>query len=428
MLRLSRRSLCVGPSKGRHAAAVSARMTDSQFEQYKNKGIKTIQEELDAAKARMETFRAHNFSAGPASVPNNVLAVAQRDLMNYKDSGISFMELSHRDEDGPVHQMMKKLVSNYRKLLEIPNNYHVLFFQGGAHGQFAAVPLNLCQQGENVDYCKTGAWSTRAIDEAKKYANVHVCYDSAADGDQFIRDPKEWNFSPDSKYVHITMNETMSGLEFLEDPKVGDRILIADATSTLLSRPIDIEKYGMIYASSGKNIGPAGVCAVIVRDDVLDRVRPDCPSILSWKENAYSQPIPSIYNTPPTYLLYMAQLMAQHYIEVYGSMHDLEQRAIARADSVYKVMDESNGFYVNTVDPAFRSRMNCVFRIGNGDIDLERLFSAEAEDNGIFQLFGHKLMGGLRITLYNGIRDESVEAVLEFMKHFAAKYEDKLKK
>ena len=390
---------------------------------------------------RFENHRVHNFSAGPAALPVNVLATAQRDMMNYQGSGIGFMELSHRDEDGPVHAMMKSLVSNMRQLLEVPSNYHVLFFQGGAHGQFAAIPLNLTEKGDKIDFVKTGIWGTKAMEEAEKYANTHVAYDSSVEnGDRFIADPKEWDLSPDSKYVHITMNETMSGLEFLSDPNLGDRILIADATSTLLSRPIDIEKYGMIYASSGKNLGPAGICMAIVRDDLLGKARPECPSIINWDKMAKSQPIPNIYNTPPTYLLYMTQLFSQHYIDTYGSLHTLEERAIARADKVYGAIDASDGFFNNGVDPAFRSRMNAVFRIGNGDRAMEDKFKKnhqnrinihdfhsiffrdlnfffffsspipknsirfceQADANGLHQLFGHPLMGGLRITLYNG--------------------------
>lgn len=368
---------------------------------------------------QFERTRAHNFSAGPAAIPEEVLRVAQRDMLDYQGTGIGFMELSHRDADGPVHNMMKSLVGNMRELLEIPDNYHVLFFQGGAHAQFSAVPLNLCKPGDKVDYIKTGAWSTRAIDEAERYVDVHIAYDSTSmDNDRFIRDVSEWNLSPDSKYVHITLNETMSGLEFLSCPDVGDRVLVADATSTLLSRPLDIEKYGVIYASSGKNLGPAGICMAIVRDDLIGKAQEQCPSVINWEKMATSVPIPNIYNTPPTYLLYMTQLFSQHYLDAYGSLGAIEERAIERSDRVYKAMDDSKGFYTNLVDPAFRSRMNCVFRIGSGDREMETEFSKAAEAQGIYQLFGHPLMGGLRITLYNGITDEAVDAVLKFMKTF----------
>jgi phosphoserine aminotransferase len=316
--------------------------------------------------------------------------------------------------------MMDKLCANMRQLLEIPDNYHVLFFQGGAHGQFAAVPLNLCKKGDKVDYIKTGAWSIRAIEEAQKYADVNVAYDSTSqDNDRFIRDVSEWNLSPDSKYVHITVNETMSGLEFLNDPDVGDRVLVADATSTLLSRPMDISKYGVIYASSGKNLGPAGICMAIVRDDLLGHANENCPSVINWDKMAKTVPIPNIYNTPPTYLLYMCQLFTNHYLDVYGSLAAIEERAINRSSKVYTEMDKSNGFYTNLVEKPFRSRMNCVFRIGDGDLEMEKEFSAAAEKQGIFQLFGHPLMGGLRITLYNGISDDDVDKVIVFMKQFA---------
>lgn len=420
MMRISRHLRCAaGTSKTRlgRAGASATQMTHSaelvfQREQQREQIL------MENAK-RFERSRAHNFSAGPASLPEEVLRIAQRDMLDYKGTGIGFMELSHRDENGPVHNMMTGLVRNMRELLEIPQNYHVLFFQGGAHAQFSAIPLNLCEEGDTVDYVKTGAWSVRAIEEAQKYVNVNICHDSKHDNDRFIRDPKEWNLSPDSKYVHITINETMSGLEFIQDPDLGDRVLVADATSTLLSRPMDIEKYGMIYASSGKNLGPAGICMVIVRDDLLGRAQQACPSVINWEKMATSVPIPNIYNTPPTFLLYMCKLFTDHYIEAYGSLHVIEERAIQRADKVYKAMENSNGFYQNFVDPTFRSRMNAVFRIGDGNLELEKEFTKQAEKAGIYQLFGHPLVGGLRITLYNGVAEESVDAVIKFMKKFA---------
>jgi len=305
----------------------------------------------------------------------------------------------------------------------VPDNYHVLFFQGGAHAQFAAVPLNIAGpavhgQRPVVDVIKTGAWSNRAIEEMSKYVDVHVAYDSAEDEHRFIRDPSEWKLSPQSKYVHITSNETMHGLEFLEDPDIGDRILVADMTSTLLSRPVDISKYGIIYASSGKNLGPAGLCVAIVRDDLVGRHVESCPSVIQYEAMASSAPIPNIYNTPPTFVIYMMHLMLQHYRGTYGDLQAMQRRAISRADKVYSVIDNSDGFYFNDVDAKFRSRMNCTFRIRGEDIDLERKFSSAAERAGILQLFGHPMMGGLRITLYNGIPDDAVDAVVAFMKSY----------
>lgn len=426
-MRISRHMRCAGPSRSRLGQAVPSaskvgKEAQKIFEQEQQR------ETIFAETAKQfERTRAHNFSAGPAALPEEVLRVAQRDMLDYKGTGIGFMELSHRDEDGPVHEMMNSLVRNMRELLEIPSNYHVLFFQGGAHAQFSAIPLNLCQPGDKVDYIKSGAWSVRAIDEAKKYVDVHIAYDAVQDNERFIRDPSEWDLSPDSKYVHITVNETMSGLEFLTDPDIGDRVLVADATSTLLSRPMDISKYGVIYASSGKNLGPAGVCMAIVRDDLLGQAQTTCPSVINWEKMATSVPIPNIYNTPPTYLLYMTQLFSQHYLDAYGSLHAIEERAIERATKVYKAMDASNGFYTNVVDPTFRSRMNCVFRIGDGNMEMEKEFCRAAEEQGsIYQLFGHPLMGGLRITLYNGITDDAVDAVLKFMKKFQKENQHRL--
>jgi phosphoserine aminotransferase len=370
-----------------------------------------------------QTERVYNFSAGPACIPGEVMAIAQRDLMNYKQSGMGFMEMSHRDANGPVHQVMMGAVSDLRSLLKIPENYQVLFFQGGAHAQFAGVPLNIAGSSVDgrrpvVDVISTGAWSERAIGEMEKYVDVNIAYDAAADNYSTIAPVSEWNLSPDSKYVHITGNETMHGLEFLEDPDLGDRILVADMTSTLLSRPMDISKYGVIYASSGKNLGPAGLCVAIVRDDLIGLHVDTCPSVIQYESMAFSHPIPNIYNTPPTFLVYMMHLMTQHYRGKYGSLEILAERAKFRADKVYQVIDSSDGFYRNEVEDQYRSRMNCTFRILDGDRSLEKKFTEDAERNGILQLFGHPMMGGLRITLYNGIPDEAVDAVVGFMQKF----------
>lgn len=339
-------------------------------------------------------------------------------------SGMNFMECSHRDVDGPVQTMMKKLVANIRELLKVPDNYHVLFFQGGAHAQFAAVPMNLAGGVDKpkADFVDTGIWSKKAMAEHSKWCDVNVVYDAAEDGETTIRPVSEWKLSEDSTYVHCTTNETMSGLEFLTDPDVGDKILCADMTSTLLSRPVDISKYGVIYASAGKNLGPAGATCVIVRDDLLDKALPGCPGIINYKSQATSQPIPNIYNTPPTYILYLINLTMEHLKAEFGTLENVEKRAIKRAGMVYDLIDNSEGFYNNNVDPTYRSRMNCVFRIKSGDRNLEDLFTKESAAQGLEQLFGHPLMGGNRITLYNAIHDESVDLVVKFMKDFMEKY------
>lgn len=377
-----------------------------------------------ASRGNKRVNRTHNFSAGPSCIFEEVLNKAQDEFQDYQGLGMNFMECSHRDVDGPVQTVLKKLVANMRELLKVPDNYHVLFFQGGAHAQFSAVPMNLIGGVDKpkADFVDTGIWSKKAMAEHSKWCECNVVYNAEDDNETTIRPVSEWNLSEDAEYVHCTTNETMTGLEFLVDPDVGDKILCADMTSTLLSRPVDISKYGVIYASSGKNLGPAGAACVIVRDDLLDKALPGCPGIISYKNQAKSVPIPNIYNTPPTYILYLINLTLEHMKSEFGTLENIEKRCIKRAGMVYDLIDNSDGFYVNNVDPTYRSRMNCVFRIKEGDRKLEDLFTKESAAQGLEQLFGHPLMGGNRITLYNAIHDESVDKVVKFMKDFMEKY------
>lgn len=367
-----------------------------------------------------------NFSAGPACLPEDVMRRAQMEFTNYGGSGMSMMEMSHRDSGGPVQNAIWGATENVRTLLNVPSNYHIIFMQGGAHGQFAALPLNLMGDKTTIDVVSTGFWSERAYNEAAKYATVRYAHDGKLDGYSKIPPVDEWNISNDSAYVHICANETIHGLEFHEDPVLpaGSPPLVGDFTSTLLSRPIDISKYGCIYASGGKNLGPAGVTCVIIRDDLVGLESPNCPSVLSYSKMVHSKPIPSIYNTPPTFLIYMVNLVLSHNIS-FGGMPALQARAKARADSVYRIMDESNGFYVpKCYDMPHRSRMNIPFRIGgaSGDKGLESEFCEQAEKAGLLQLFCHPLFPGCRITLYNGIPDTAVNALADFMVKFAREH------
>lgn len=311
-----------------------------------------------------------------------------------------------------------------RIMLDVPDNYHILFMQGGAHGQFAAIALNLMGDRTQADYVVTGYWSQRAMNEASKYCNVRFAYDGAKHSFQTIPPVSEWNISPDSAYVHICANETIHGLEFLEDPQLpeGSPVLVGDFTSTLLSRRINISRYGCIYASGGKNLGPAGVTAVIVRDDLLNRQLPTCPSVLSYTTMANSKPVASLYNTPPTFLIYMVDLVLKDNMNN-GGIDGLEQRAKNRASRVYDVIEHSNGFYsLKCSDADHRSRMNVPFRIGGGDVAMEELFCAEGSQRGLLQLFCHPLFPGCRITLYNGIPDAAVDALVEHMVDFQTKH------
>lgn len=329
--------------------------------------------------------------------------------------------MSHRDEGGPVQNIITAATGRIRSMLSVPENYHIIFMQGGAHGQFAALPLNLClDKDQQADYIDTGFWSTRAFNEASKYCTPRIAYDGKVDNYQSIPPVEEWDISNDSAYVHICANETIHGLEFLEDPQLpeGSPPLVGDFTSTLLSRRIDVSKYGCIYCSGGKNLGPAGVTVVIIRDDLLGNESPQCPSVLSYSQMINSKPIPSIYNTPPTFLIYMVDLVLKDN-KVDGGIEFLEKRAIRRSSLIYDIVENSDDFYsLKCQDKAHRSRMNIPFRILGGDLPLEDKFSRDAEAQGLLQLFCHPLFPGNRVTLYNGIPDSAVDALANFMNQF----------
>lgn len=336
------------------------------------------------------------------------------------------MQMSHRDAGGHVQNCISSATDRLRSLLDVPSNYHILFMQGGAHGQFSAIPLNLLADKSQADYVSTGFWSQRAIKEAAKYCDVRLAYDGVKDGFSCIPSVTEWNISSDSGYVHICANETIHGLEFLEDPELppGSPPLVGDFTSTLLSRPIDVSKYGCIYASGGKNLGPAGVTVVIVRKDLVGRESSMCPAVLSYSAMAYSKPVPSIYNTPPTFLIYMVDLVLLDNMNT-GGVALLEERAKQRSAQIYNIIDASNGFYkAKCTDTIHRSRMNVPFRIGgeSGDPNMEELFCCEAEKRGLMQLFCHPMFPGCRVTLYNGIPDSAVDSLAEYMVEFANVY------
>ena len=319
--------------------------------------------------------RAHNFSAGPGKTFDDVMYEAQRQLASFDGSGMSIMEMSHRDVDGPVQSMMSGAEADIRALLDVPaEGYHVMFMHGGAHAQFAAIPLNI--NAKRATYINTGYWSHRARDEAAKYFTgpdlvideLNPVTVDPRTGERFIAPPSEWEVHHNSDYIYLCASETIDGLEFLDDSILsirGDIPIVADFTSTLLSRPVDVSQYAMIFASGGKNLGPSGMTLVIVQDAW---VRPGLanlltPSIMSWDLAAHSAPIPSVYSTPPTFNIYMHSLVLKQLVGM-GGMVALEARATARADKIYAVIDQSGGFYVNTVRRDFRSRMNVPMRIG----------------------------------------------------------------
>lgn len=373
--------------------------------------------------------RVFNFSAGPGTLDINVMERAHAEFFNYRETGMSVMELSHRDPEGPIHTMMMKAVANVRSLLKVPDNYEVLFMHGGAHGQFAAAPMNLLGKRRKVAYVNTGFWAVRAMSEAERYAETSMVADAAPYGYTTIPDAATWKIDEDAAYVHMCANETINGMEILEDPVLPEGCgvpLVGDFTSTLLSRPVDVSKYGMIFASSGKNLGPAGVCLVIVRKDLLDReALPETPSILNLRKAAETEPIPSIYNTPPTWNIYFLGLILDDLV-ARGGLEAAAQRNRCKAARVYEVIDNSNGFYMNHVDAKYRSVMNIAFGINNGKGEphraLQDVFVQEADKNGMVQLFGHKSAGGLRITMYNGLPVEAVDRLIVFLIAFQDKY------
>lgn len=352
--------------------------------------------------------RAFNFSAGPAMLPEAVMRKAQAEMLNWNDTGMSVMEMSHRSKE--YMQMAKHAEQTLREIMGIPDNYKVLFTHGGASLQFSAIPLNLSQPTDVVDYFDTGVWSHKAIKEAQRYVNVNVvCEDH-----QRIPDPSEWSLSSNAKYVHYTPNETISGVEFMQPPQV-DVPLIADMSSTILSRPIDVSKFGVIYAGAQKNIGPAGLAIVIVREDLLGQARNDTPILMNWQVTADND---SMYNTPPTYAWYLAGLVFD-WIKVQGGVEAMAKHNQTKASKLYAAID-ANPFYSNPVEPSQRSWMNVPFTLK--DPGLDTLFLEESKKAGLLNLKGHKVVGGMRASIYNAMPEEGVEALIAFMNDFAQRH------
>jgi len=353
--------------------------------------------------------RVYNFAAGPACLPVEVLETAQNDLLNWQGCGISVMELSHRSKE--FTGLINKAEADLRKLLDIPDNYKVMFLQGGASGQFAAVPLNLTKPGDVVDQIVTGAWSKKAAQEAGKYANVNI----VAKGDNnSIPEPSTWKLSKDATYVSYCDNETIQGVEFKGVPEVNGVTLVADMSSNFLSKPVDVAKYGLIYAGVQKNVGPAGVVVAIVREDLIGNAREETPAILDYKVMEGS-----LYNTPPCWTIYMCGLVFDHMLRNGGlaSMHTQNQ---SKAQLLYDAIDNSGGFYNQPVDPSCRSLMNVPFTISKG-ADLEGQFLSEATKKGLVQLKGHRSVGGMRASIYNSMPVSGVQTLVDFMKEFAEK-------
>ncbi len=354
-------------------------------------------------------MRAYNFSAGPAVLPLEVLEQARAELTDWQGSGMSVMEVSHRGK--AFIACAAEAEADLRELLAIPKNYKVLFLQGGATGQFAAVPLNLTGPDSVVDYINTGAWSKKALGEAKAYCKVNVAADAADSNYSHVPAQKDWKLTPGAAYLHYTPNETIGGVEFPFIPEVGVP-LVADMSSTILSRPIDVSRFGLIYAGAQKNIGPAGICIVIVREDLLGKARPGTPTVLDYKAMADSD---SMLNTPPTFGWYFAGLVFK-WLKKQGGLTALAERNRAKATKLYAAIDDS-GFYRNPVARDARSWMNVPFILAKPELD--KTFLAEAAKAGLVNLEGHRSVGGMRASLYNAMPMEGVEALVSFMRDFA---------
>ncbi|XP_077105124.1 phosphoserine aminotransferase [Ranitomeya variabilis] len=356
-----------------------------------------------------------NFGAGPAKLPPSVLLEAQKELVDYKGLGISVLEMSHRSSD--FTKILNTTENFMRELLSIPDNYKVLFLQGGGSGQFSAVPLNLIglKEAKCADYIVTGSWSAKAAKEAEKYGKVNIVHPKLASYTE-IPDPDSWNLNPEASYVYYCGNETVHGVEFHDIPDVKGALLVCDMSSNFLSRPIDISKFGLVFAGAQKNVGCAGVTVVIVREDLLGSALKECPTILDYKIQAGNA---SLYNTPPCFSIYIMGLVLE-WIKNNGGAACMEKLSIIKSEMIYNIIDESNGLFVCPVEKKSRSRMNIPFRIGSikGDSVLEKEFLEKAVALGMMSLKGHRSVGGIRASLYNAVTVDDVEKLADFMRHF----------
>ncbi|HEY8355540.1 MAG TPA: 3-phosphoserine/phosphohydroxythreonine transaminase [Methylophilaceae bacterium] len=353
--------------------------------------------------------QVYNFSAGPAVLPREVLEQARAELTDWHGSGMSVMEMSHRGKE--FLQIASETEADLRELLQVPENYKVLFLQGGAHLQFAMVPLNLLRGKKRADYISTGIWSEKAIAEAARFCDVNVAASSADRGYTYAPTQDVWRLSADAAYVHYTSNETIGGVEVFWTPETGDVPLVADMSSHILSRPIDVSRYGLIYAGAQKNIGPAGLTIVIVREDLIGYAREGTPTMLDYRTHADHD---SMYNTPPTYAIYIAGLVFK-WLKAQGGLAAMEKINIQKAALLYDYLDASD-FYHSPVAVENRSRMNIPFTIRRPGLD--EAFLQQAARRGLLQLKGHKLVGGMRASIYNAMPLEGVEALVQFMREF----------
>ena len=357
--------------------------------------------------------RVFNFSAGPAVLPEAVLRQAAAEMLDWRGSGMSVMEMSHRGKEFiSIHAEAEK---DLRELLAVPANYKVLFLQGGASAENAIVPMNLLRGRSVADYVNTGEWSKESIKQAKKYCSVNVAASSEDRKFTYIPPQSNWKLSPDAGYVHICSNETIGGLEYHWVPDTGAVPLVADMSSHILSRPVDVGRYGLIYGGAQKNIGPAGLTLVIVRDDLIGQASANTPSAFDYKLQAEAD---SMFNTPPTYAIYIAGLVFK-WIKEQGGLASMEQRNLAKAKLLYDYLDRSK-FFISPVEPRDRSRMNAPFKLANEALDEEFLKGAKAR--GMVQLKGHRAVGGMRASMYNAMPIEGVQCLVEYLREFEERH------
>jgi phosphoserine aminotransferase len=351
-----------------------------------------------------------NCGAGPAKLPDEVMIKAQTEFRDWNNTGCSVMELSHRSKS--YIEVYDQAVAGIKKLLNISDDYSILFMHGGGRGQFSAVPLNLITENKKAHYAVTGSWSKSAVAEAEKFADVTAADYVSTDeqGNKFVQDFDKWQVDPESGFLHYCPNETVDGIEIFDAPKF-DVPVVADMSSTILSHQINVNDYGLIYAGAQKNIGPSGVSIVVIKNELLSRSSDSIPSILNYKLTAENG---SMFNTPPTYAIYLAKLVFDWLIER-GGVEAQEKINIQKAEYLYSAIDKSD-FYSNHIAAGNRSRMNVPFFLANDELD--KAFLAQAEDNGLLALKGHRIVGGMRASIYNALPFEGVKALVEFMQEF----------
>ena len=360
--------------------------------------------------------RVFNFSPGPATLPLPVLQEVQQNLLALPGVGASVLEISHRSKT--FEEIIAQAEANIRALLSLPEEYHVLFLQGGASLQFSQVPMSFLRgTGRSADYIVTGSWAKRALAEAQREGAVRIVWDGKADN--YSRVPKhgEYEIDPSAAYVHFTSNETIQGIQFPAEPETGHVPLVCDASSDFLSRPIDVKRYGLIYAGAQKNVGPAGVTIVIIRQDMLEQVPDDLPTMLNYTVHVEHR---SLYNTPPVFAVYVVMLVTRWLLENIGGLEQMHAINQQKAQLLYEAIDRSEGFYRGHAQPDSRSLMNATWRLPSEELEVQ--FVKEAKEAGLHELKGHRSVGGIRASMYNAMPIEGVRTLVEFMEHFRQKH------